>query len=127
MILASELIDLIDVSTKSITEVGGYKGLIEIQLFSNKEKIGGILRFMHDYTIIDMTVDGFFEDLYIKGFTDEQYYAVFDFGLMEYVEQPYTFSGLDLEPDLLKPETIGWFKITDLGESILKEIEEQSI
>ncbi len=123
MILASDIMDLIDVSTKSITADGGCEELVEIKLFPNVKKIAELLRLLESIPIIDDTVDGLFESLYSNGFTDKQYEAIFDYGLGGYVFEPYASNQDERMSDPYLPEEIGWFELTDLGKSILKEIE----
>ncbi len=123
MILASDLMELIGVSTISITEVGGYEELVEIKLFPSDIKIAELLQFMDGYTIPDETYDGFFEALAWGGFSEEQYISTFDYGLVEYTEEQYSPSEWERKRDPYPTEIIGWFELTDLGKSILREIE----
>src|SRR6266567_1533688 len=84
MVLASELLDLIGASDLSFEDVGGVAGLIKTKVFQSKEHLHQLLSLLDNYTIPDDTVDGYFEDLALNGFSEAQVQAVIEVGLIEY-------------------------------------------
>lgn len=116
MVLASELLDLIGASPISFTEIGGVEGLIKNGIFAEESKITGLLSLLLSEHCPDDCFDGLFEDLAIKGYTDNQFQSVFDLGLIVYKEE-------DCD-DVNNPpffETIGWFELTPLGQKVLNK------
>lgn len=116
MVLASELLSLIGASSISFTEIGGVEGLIKHGIFAEESKITGLLSLLLSEYCPDDTFDGLFEDLAIKGYTDNQFQSVFDLGLIVYKEE-------DCD-DVNNPpffETIGWFELTPLGQKVLNK------
>jgi len=127
MILASELLDLIDKSSLTFSDIGGVEGLIKAGAFANKEQVLGLLRLLDGYHVIDDGVDGLYEDMWERLGVDElQLQAVIELDLVRYEETDYA-----PDPEELKiawnnfdpPQTVGWFTLTDLGEKFIKEIE----
>jgi uncharacterized protein (TIGR02391 family) len=127
MILASELLDLIGASVLSFADVGGISGLVQTCVFPDKKSIYELLRFIDGQTFPDETVDGFFEDLSLKGFSDTQVQALIEVGLVEYVAKPYVPSELDLDDySVLPPDSISWFELTKLGKEIVTNLEQNA-
>jgi uncharacterized protein (TIGR02391 family) len=125
MILASELIDLTGASTISFAEIGGVKGMIETALFNNEQEIHDILVYMDGYIMPDLMINGLMEDLALKGFSNEQYEALFDIGLLEYHEEPYKPNKQEImEGDY--PDTLGRYELTNLGRNLLKELKNRT-
>jgi hypothetical protein len=118
MILASELLDLIGASSISFTEIGGVKGLIEHGIFATESQIIDLLSFLSSQSCPYECVDGLFEDLYKRGYNDHQFQSVFDLGLIEYKHKMINY-GLPGEPVYL--DTIGWFELTPVGQTILNK------
>jgi uncharacterized protein (TIGR02391 family) len=120
MIIATELLNLINASELSFADAGGLQGLVKTGLFENEHSIIELLRFfINGYTIIDDVVDGFYEEMAHKGFDDVHLKAVYDVGLLEYIEERYIQSDDGLDDDN-PPDTIGVFKLTHLGEKTVK-------
>ena len=115
LIIASELLYLIGASSLSFLDVGGVEGLIKSGIFSNKESLIGILKFLDEYHILDNTVDGYFEDLYIKGFNEDQIQAVLELGLIEYKSEKY----IPFTNETYPPDDISRFELTDIGKKIV--------
>lgn len=117
MVLASELLCLIGASSISFTEIGGVEGLIKHGVFAEESKITGLLSLLLSEYCPDDTFDGLFEDLAMKGYTDNQFQSVFDLGLIEYIE--YNCDDVDDPP--FDFETIGRFELTPLGQKVLNK------
>lgn len=118
MVLASELLDLIAASSISFTEIGGVEGLIKHGIFAEESQITDLLSFLSSQACPYECVDGLFEDLYKRGYTDHQFQLVFDLGLIEYKYKMmnYSFPGKPAELD-----TFGWFELTQLGHMVLNK------
>jgi uncharacterized protein (TIGR02391 family) len=54
MILASELLDLIDASSLSFSDIGGVEGLIKAGAFASKEQVLGLLDLLDGYHVEQM-------------------------------------------------------------------------
>jgi uncharacterized protein (TIGR02391 family) len=119
MVLASELLDLIGASSISFTEIGGVEGLIKHGIFADESKLTGLLSLLLSEYCPDDTFDGLFEDLAMKGYTDNQFQSVFDLGLIEYIE--YNCDDVHDPPSPFDIETIGRFELTPLGQEVLNE------
>jgi hypothetical protein len=96
MVLASELLDLIGASDLSFEDVGGVIGLIKTNVFQSKENLHKLLSLLDNYTIPDDTVDGYFEDLALNGFSETQVQAIIEVGLIEFFIRDYVPDEQDL-------------------------------
>lgn len=126
MILASELLDLIDASSLTFSDIGGVRGLIETGAFASKEQILGLLKLLNGYHVIDDTVDGLYEDMWEKlGVDESQLQAIIELDLVRYEETDHAPDPEELRKvwNYYPPQTVGWFTLTDLGEEFVKEIE----
>lgn len=122
MILASELLDLINASEVSFADIGGVKGLITNGLFSNENEIIEILTFLSDLNYPVDAMDGLSEELAEKGFKDRQMQAVIETGLIECKYEdfviPSSMNGL-YEGET---ETVASFCLTLVGEQVLNDL-----
>jgi hypothetical protein len=120
LIIASELLDLINASSISYTEIGGVKGLIKQGIFENESKLSNLLSFLSSQVFPHEAFDGMFEDLIRKDYTKTQYEAVFDLGLIEYHSEikDHSFPG---EPE--DWDDFGWIELTPQGRKVLTQIQ----
>jgi uncharacterized protein (TIGR02391 family) len=127
MILASELLDLINASEVSFADIGGVKGLVSNGLFSNENQVCDFLSFLSGYTFPEDARDGFFEDLVERGVDGNQVKAVIETGLIEYkseeVEIPEPMRGLFGD----STERLGSFQLTRLGEQVLDDLKKRLV
>ena len=121
MVLASELLDLIGASSLSFADVGGIEGLVKAGAFKDKEELLSLLEFLDGQYLPDEVVDGFWEDLYEKGFRDSQLDAVIDLDLVHYRVEDYVPRPYELLHDHSYPDTMAWFELTDLGKKAVAE------
>ena len=112
-IIASDLLDLVGAAVLSFEDIGGVQGLVSKGIFPSAKSVGEILGFLDGKVLPDEVCDGFYEDLYEKGFDDKQLQAVIDLGLVEYrVEEPV------FDPRMADDtETLGIFVLTALGKT----------
>ncbi len=110
LIIASELLELVNASALSITDIGGIDSLIKNNFFDSKKQIVDLLDFLTSQTIIDDTFDGMFEEISHR-FTEKQYNLVFELGFVTYCVE---YSAIDENGSMEKLD-YGYFKLTDLG------------
>jgi uncharacterized protein (TIGR02391 family) len=126
-ILASELLEMIDASSLSYTDLGGMEGLLKSGVFYDKNQLHDMLVMLEQYHLLDGDADGLMEDLFEKfGAGDEQINAVIELDLVRYQEIDYIPDKEEKEAawqNSSLPDTIGWFELTDLGEKVVEEIE----
>lgn len=118
MVLASELLDLVGASRVSFTDVGGVEGLVEAGTFREKARIVNLLNILDGFTLPDDGAEWLEDDLLKHGYTFTQVEALLDIGLVEYISQDYVVPVQLLDIELDPPDTVGWFRLTDLGRKI---------
>ncbi len=119
MILASELLDLVEASSVSFAEIGGIKGLIKQGIFVDELQLSDLLSFLSSQSFPHETFDGMFEDLAERGYPKRQYQAVFDLGFVEYRSEMRNY-GSPGEP--ANWDAFGWLELTSEGRKVLAEI-----
>lgn len=120
MVIASELLDIINASAISFEEIGGIKGLIERGIFNEESQISDLLSFLSSQVFPYEVFDGMFEDLAEKGYTDQQYQAISDLGLIEY-KNKIGYHGFPGEP--ADWDRFGWFELTPKGQMVLDQVQ----
>jgi len=102
-------------------------GLIEQGIFDDESQLSDLLSFLASQVFPGETFDGMFEELSERGYSDQQYQAVSDSGLVEYHEKMMDHSAPGESPDW---DTFGWLELTPEGQKILdtyqKEEENQN-
>ena len=119
LIIASELLNLINASSISYTEIGGIEGLIKQGIFENKLQLFNLLSFISSQVFPHEAFDGMLEDLIREDYTKSQYEAVFDLGLAGYHSEMrnHSFPG---EPE--DWDDFGWFELTPQGRKVLNQL-----
>jgi HEPN domain-containing protein len=123
LIIASELLDLINASSISYTEIGGVKGLIKQEIFENESQLSNLLSFLSSQVFPHEAFDGMFEDLIREDYTKTQYEAVFDLGLIEYHSEIKDHSHPGEPEDW---DDFGWIELTPLGRKVITQIKNSS-
>jgi len=123
LIIASELLALINASSISYTEIGGIKGLIKQGIFENESQLSNLLSFLSSQVFPHEAFDGMFEDLIREDYTKTQYEAVFDLGLIEYHSEIKDHSHPGEPADW---DDFGWIELTPLGRKIIAQIQNSS-
>jgi len=81
MILASELLDLIDASHLSFSDIGGVDGAVETGVFGHKKRLAELLKLLDGLCVAgELSRDILYKD----GFDDIQIEAVFALHLVTY-------------------------------------------
>lgn len=124
LIVASEMLELIDASELTLTDAGGVDGLVRIGGFGSAERLGRLLNLLHDYHMPAVTYDGLFEDLAKSGFGEQELEAVFDLNLVEMHSAEFE-TPIDRFSD--GTEIIEWFELTDLGQNGLDSINSKNV
>lgn len=125
MVIASELLDLIDASSLSFVDLGGVHGLLKAGEFESKEQLVDLLELLENYHLLDGETDGLMETLWEMGCVELQLNAVLELDLIRYHESDYTPSVEEMKllwDKFPPPDTIGSFELTDLGKQAQKEI-----
>ncbi len=122
MILASELLEMIDSSSLSFSDLGGVDGILKTGLFENENQI---------LKLLTLIVDNYFPDGDIEGFLEKYDFdlnhvnAAADLDLIRFYEKDYFPDKEELNSvwqSFSPPEKIGWFEITELGNKFILEI-----
>lgn len=118
IVIASELLDLIDASSLSYEDIGGIEGILKFGNFENSLILYNLLKFLENTWVLDSDANSFYEDLYKNGFTGSQFKALIDLDLVRY-EINEINEDFDTD-DLIE---IGSFMLTDLGKKVVRNIE----
>jgi uncharacterized protein (TIGR02391 family) len=116
LVIASELLELINSSQLSLTERGGPNEIIKIGSFGNIETLREVLLMLDDYHMPECVYDGLFEDLARHGYGDEQMEHLIDLNLIE-MHSAY------VEDDPHIGDIIEWFVLGNLGKQFLSDID----
>lgn len=120
LIIASELLDLIDASELTLADSGGVEGLVKVGGFGSIKRLGQLLGLLDEYFMPEQTYDGLYENLAENGFGEAELEMVIQLNLVEMhsgeFETPSTHLGE-------RTEIMEWFELTDLGRETLKSIE----
>lgn len=121
MMIASELLDLLDICYLSLEEIGGLEEIKRVIEIKDDKAIEELLTFVDGQWIADDVCDGFFEDLARKGFGQDHYDKLFELNLMY-----YGFGACEnVDDDPFCPEEIGFFRLTDLGKEVVDRIRKE--
>lgn len=120
MIIASELLDLLDCCTLDLEELGGVEEIINIFQIQNAKRLYQLLAFIDEQYILEDISDGFFEDLASNGFSYDQYEKLFELNLVFCEELPCQ----EMESNIINsihPGYLTYFKLTEMGHELLQE------
>ncbi|MBA7542490.1 hypothetical protein ES705_34813 [subsurface metagenome] len=123
LIIASELLDLINASSISYTEIGGIEGLISQGIFENKLQLSNLLSFLSSQVFPHEAFNGMFEGLAERGYTKTQYQIIFDLDLVEYHSEIRNHSS---PGELEDWDDFGWIELTPQGRKIFAQIQNSS-
>jgi uncharacterized protein (DUF433 family) len=127
MIIASELLDLIEITYLSFTDVGGIQGLIEHGDFGTLDRLVELLEVLDNWYSPDPDTSSFLDPLFEQhGFLNHHLWAVEELGLVQYEESDYIQPLELLGLDSYHPDRIGGYTLTPLGEKIIKEHKEST-
>lgn len=122
MMIASELLDLLDVCYLNLDELGGLEEIRRILRVKDDAQLQELLTYLAGQWVPDDAFDGVFEGLYKRGFDDYQFEKVCELGLLYYESKPY--EPVD-ENDILEWSEIGFYRLSDLGKEVIERIEKR--
>ncbi len=126
LVLASELLDMIDSSSLSFSDIGGVEGLLKVELFNSYRDILNLLSTLEGPYYPYGDIEGLIDDIFEKyGMTELHINATIDLGLVNYIETEYTPSQEELNEAWKggsPPSTLGHFELTELGQRMVNEI-----
>ena len=121
LIIASELLELIDASELTLADSGGVEGLVRIGGFGSAKELGTLLALLNEYFMPAGTYDGLYEDLANNGFEETDLEKIVGLNLVEMhsgeFETPTSYQFSD------GTEVMEWFEVTELGRKALESIE----
>jgi hypothetical protein len=121
LIIASELLELLDASELTLADSGGVEGLLRIGGFKSPEHLGTLLTLLNDYVMPAGTYDGLYEDLVKSGFEETDIEKLVDLDLIEMHSGEFeTPTGHQFSSET---EAMEWFEVTERGLKALESIE----
>lgn len=106
LIIASELLDLIDSSALSYADLGGIEGLLKAEVFESDHQLLGVLKTCDNYVLLNHDADGLREIIFeVHGAWDNHLNAVLEFDLVRYIDTEFCNPdyGIDGEEGLSLP------------------------
>jgi hypothetical protein len=117
LILASELLELINASELTLEDSGGVEGLIRIGEFGTADRLGFLLRMLDHYSMFAGSYEGLYENLAANGFSETELEQAIELDLVEmHSGAVETFAGRD------EMEVMEWFELTERGQEALETI-----
>jgi uncharacterized protein (TIGR02391 family) len=124
MLIASELLDLIDASYLSFSDIGGVPGLIKNSVFQNQEDVVWLLEYLSKSTVLDQDYGAFYEELFMEcGLDAHHVQALNDLDLVRYQENTHYPNPEEVQMGIYETD-IGSFVVTDLGKQFLEAIQQ---
>jgi hypothetical protein len=120
LIIASELLELIDASELTLTDAGGVQGLVRIGELGNSERLGRPLKLLDNYHMPESTYDGLYESLAESGFGEAELEAVIELNLVEMHSAEFETPINQLSDET---EIVEWFELTELGRETLQSLD----
>jgi hypothetical protein len=120
LVITSELLDLIDASSLSYSDLGGVEGLLKAGIFDSKDQLLGVLKTCDGYALPGHDADGLREQIFeYYGALDHNLDAVFELNLVRYIDTEFDVPDWGVEEG-------GWLELTDLGRQFIDEIQSGS-
>lgn len=117
LVIASELLDLIDASSLSYADLGGIEGLLKTEVFDSEDQLLGVLKTCDGYALLGHQADGLRERIFLNyGALDHNLDAVFELDLVRYTDTEFYHPDYGFEEG-------GWLELTDLGKQFINEIQ----
>jgi len=116
LIVASELLELIESSELTLTDRGGVKELVRIGGFESEERLRTLLGLLDNYHMPESTYDGLFEMLAMNGFDDDGLEQAINLGLVEMRHGPVEVPSRGRYQEY---EDCEWFELSELGKEVV--------
>ncbi|MDM3857792.1 MAG: TIGR02391 family protein [Aphanizomenon gracile PMC649.10] len=120
LVVASELLALIDASSLSYTDLGGIDGLLKAEVFDSEDQLLGVLDTCEDYALLGDDAEGLRESIFYNyGAGENHLDAVLELDLVRYIDTHFhDLDGFEEEG--------GWLELTDLGKKFIDEIKKKN-
>jgi len=119
LVIASELLDLIDSSALSYVDLGGIDGLLKAEVFESEDQLLGVLETCDDYALPRHDAERLRERIFAAyGAWDDHLDAVLELNLIRYIDTEFD------DPDYGIEEG-GYLELTELGRQFIEEIEKR--
>jgi uncharacterized protein (TIGR02391 family) len=121
LVIASELLDLIDASSLNYEDLGGLDGLLNSGIFDTEDQLLGILKTCKGYALLDHDASGLRDNLFSEyGISEQQLDAVFELDLVRYIDTEFSISEYEVVEG-------GWLELTEVGKEFLDEINKRKL
>ncbi len=118
LIIASELLELLDASQLTLADSGGVEGLVRIGGFGSAKQLGRLLALLDEYYMPAGTYDSLYEDLAKHGFEETDLEKIIELNLVEMHSREFeTATGHHFADET---EVMEWFEVTELGRKALE-------
>ena len=107
LIIASELLELIDASELTLTDLGGVEGLVRIGEFGSSDHLGALLAPLDEYVMPAGSYEGLYEDLAKNGFEETELEKIIGLNLVEMHSGEFETSTRHL---IDRTEVMEWFR-----------------
>jgi uncharacterized protein (TIGR02391 family) len=122
MIIASELLDLIDAAYLSFSDIGGVPGLIKNSVFQNEEDIAWLLEYLEKYAVLHQDYGALYVELFEnRGLDEHHVQALLNLELIRYEESTFNPTIEEIQIGLDATDA-GSFVLTDLGKQFIETI-----
>lgn len=121
LVIASELLDLIDASSLNYTDLGGIDGLLSSGIFDSEDQLLGVLETCNGYALLDHDATGLRENLFFRyGILEQQLDAIFELDLVRYIDTDFSISEFEIVEG-------GWLELTEVGKEFLDKINKNKL
>ena len=119
LVIASELLDMIDASDLSYTDLGGIEGLLKSEVFEDEYQLLGVLKTCNGYAVLGHDAEGLRETIFENyGALDHHLDAVLELDLVRYI-----ITEFEDYPEYGRYEEGGWLELSNLGKKFIEELE----
>jgi len=117
LIIASELLELIDASDLTLKDLEDIEGLVQIGEFKSVERLRSLLTLLNNYDMPESSYDALYEALTKNGFVPPELESAFALNLVEMHSEVYNEE--TKKSYVVGTETIEWITLTKLGQEVL--------
>jgi len=117
LIVASELMELIESSELTLTDHGGVSEIVRIGDFGSEKRLRMLLDLLDGYHMPESTYDGLFEMLAMNGFDEKAVEQTISLGLVVMTQGYVEVPGRGPYPEFEDHE---WFELGPVGKEIME-------
>ncbi|MFC1728778.1 TIGR02391 family protein [candidate division KSB1 bacterium] len=123
LVLASDLLELIESSELTLSDRGGIKELVRIGDFGSEERLYTLLGLLNGYGMPESMYDGLFEMLGFNGFDEDALEQVIILGLLEIRYDQAEIPNSGMYPEF---EEYEWFELTEMGKEVMQNLKKKA-